>query len=52
MDEGNKKLEAANAKIKAMFEEDERIAAKKAAEEAAKKEEAGPNEGELAAKAA
>jgi hypothetical protein len=42
--EENDKLDAANKKIAAMFAEDERIAAEKAAKEDKKKEEIGANE--------
>lgn len=49
--EGNDKLDAANKKISAMFAEDEKIAAEKAAKQAAKMEDAGPNLGEVAAAA-
>lgn len=50
--EANDKLVAANKKISAMFEEDEKIAAEKAAIEAAKVTEAGPNPGVVAAEEA
>lgn len=49
--EENDKLDAANKKIAAMFAEDERIAAEKAAKDEVKKAEIGPNPGVVAGEA-